>query len=540
MHPSVRPLRSFALLLVVALLLTACGDPPQATAPPPAASPVPVAQVEQEEEEGSAAEEEYTETNETSYAAWLEAAHCPDGLLDDVDLDEIEVTCAYLNVPEDRSDPEGTTIQLAVAVISSRSDSARPDPIIYLEGGPGGSAVLGLAAWVDSPLRDEYDLILFDQRGTGFSLPSLNCIEMEDAEDGDANYAAAQECRDRLVDDEGVNLNAYSSATNAADVADLIAQLDYAEVNLLGISYGTRLALAVLRDNATGVRSVILDSPYPPQVYAYNEQALNAGLAIQALLRGCAADAECSDTFPDLEERFYALVDFLNDEPVTIEVEDPETGEVSEGEVSGDDLVDELSGWLYDTDMIRYVPLMIDELDSGETATLTFLYELGGSGFSRQAQGEGDLSDSEAMFYALECREEGYVSSLEQAEALAIALPPQLANALLASNEDFFMLCAIWDVEAATDYERSVVYSAVPTLVLAGEYDPVTPPSWGVLASAGLLNSYFYVLPGGGHAVTDASDCMMSITKEFLDNPDQEPDASCVDDLVPDFAYELP
>lgn len=540
MHPPLRPL---TLLLVLALLLAACSSPPEATAPLPTANPVPtmaptalpVAQVEEEEEEEEWYEEE---DEEIFYEAWLEEGACPEHeLFEDLDLDALGVTCTYLYVPEDRSDPERATVQLAVAIIPSRSADPRPDPIIYLEGGPGESAIFSIADWIDSPLRDEYGLILFDQRGTGFSLPSLNCIEMEEQED---SYEAAEACRDRLLD-KGVSLGAYNSAANAADVADLIELLGYEEVNLLGISYGTRLALAIMRDNPAGVRSVILDSPYPPQVYAYNEQALIAGLAIQALLRGCAADLECNDAFPDLEERFYALVDRLNAEPIELEIEDPATSEVSVGEVSGDDLVNQLSDWLYDTDLIRYLPLMINQLDTtGETETLQWLYELGGSGFMRQSKAEGDLSDSEAMFYALECREEGYNSSLEQAKAAAAVLPPQLAHALLESVEEFFDFCPIWGVEPATEHERSVVYSETPTLILAGEYDPVTPPSWGILAGAGLLNSYFYVLPGGGHAVIDASECMMSIAKQFLANPEQEPDASCLEGLKPMFAYELP
>lgn len=517
-YPAVIPL---LLLLTLAMALAGCVDEPEQAAP--ANTPAPIAR--------PAADE-----RAPAYAASLDEVDCPE-LLAEFELEDIEVTCAYLSVPEERADPERATIELAVVIIPSRSDTPRPDPIIYLDGGPGGSAVFGLADWVDSPLRDEYELILFDQRGTGLSLPSLNCIEMELAEDDEETADAAQSCRDRLSD-EGVNLSAYSSAENAADVADLIAQLDYDEVNLLGISYGTRLALTVLRDNPASVRSVILDSSYPPQVRAYNEQALNAGLAIQALLRGCADDEDCAATFPDLEARFYDLIDQLNAEPVLIAIADEEGGELSEIEVSGDDLVSSMSDWLYVTDLISYVPLVIDQLEFGETEALSFLYETSGSGFRRQD--EGDLSDSEAMFYAIECREEGSFSTLAQARVAAADLPPQLADALIGSVESFFDLCAIWEVDAASASERAPVRSAVPTLVLAGEYDPVTPPSWGELAAESLSNSYFHVLPGGGHAVIDASDCMMTIANEFLDSPEDEPDASCLNDLYPVFAYELP
>jgi pimeloyl-ACP methyl ester carboxylesterase len=533
-HPAGLPL---LLLLTLALALAGCADEPEPAAP--ASNPAPVARPTAPTSDLAPSVKPATdERSEPAYEASLEQGDCPE-LLGEFELEDVEITCAYLSVPEERADPERATLELAVAIIPSRSDSPRPDPIIYLDGGPGGSAMLGIADWVDSPLRDEYELILFDQRGTGLSLPSLNCAEMEQAQDDEETSAAAEACRDRLID-EGVNLSAYSSAENAADVADLIAQLGYDEVNLLGISYGTRLALTVLRDNPAGVRSVILDSPYPPQVKAYNEQALNAGLAIQALLRGCADDEDCDATFPDLEARFYDLIDRLNAEPVLIEIADEESDELSEIEVSGDDLVSSMSDWLYVTDLISYVPLVIDQLDAGETEALSFLYATSGSGFRRQGEDDGDLSDSEAMFYAVECREEGSFSTLDQAYAAAAALPPQLADALIGSVESFFDLCAIWGVDAASSSERAPVRSAVPTLVLAGEYDPVTPPGWGELAAAGLSNSSFYVLPGGGHAVIDASDCIMAIATEFLDSPEREPDASCLDELYPVFVYELP
>ncbi|NCC34695.1 MAG: alpha/beta fold hydrolase, partial [Chloroflexia bacterium] len=488
-------LRPLLLLLILALTLVACADEPElasvtptsaSTAPTksPAAPPLPV-------------EPEPPAADLVDYTAYLEETDCTE-LLELLDLelafDELGVSCGYLTVPEERTNPEGAEVSLALAVLPSRSATPRPDPIIYLDGGPGGSALFGIADWIDSPLRDEYELILFDQRGTGLSWPSLNCIEMEEAEDDEANVAAAEACRDRLTD-EGVNLSAYNSAANAADVADLIAQLGYDEVNLLGISYGTRLAMTVLRDNPAGVRSVILDSPYPPNVYAYNEQALNAGQAIQALLRGCADDPECADAFPDLEQRFYDLIDLLDEEPILFDVED-EDGELVEAEVSGADLVNSISDWLYSTDLISYIPLMIDEIDRSETATLQFLSEESGTGFGRQGAAEGDLSDSEAMFYAVECREEAPFSTLNEARALAAELPPQFDEALLGSVENFLDLCPIWDVASATARERAPVASAVPTLILAGEYDPVTPPHWGLIAAQGLSNSSFYVLPG--------------------------------------------
>jgi pimeloyl-ACP methyl ester carboxylesterase len=519
------------LLVLVCLLLAACAEPEAAT-PPTAVPPTPASSAPPPTR-APASSAPASDPLPSSTAELLEG-DCP-AAFDDLELSAVEVQCAYLIVPEDRTDPEGAQVELAVAILPSRSANPLPDPIIYLEGGPGGSALLGIESWVDSALRDERDLILFDQRGTGLSLPSLNCIEEEQGDDN-----GTEACRDRLLA-EGINLNAYTSAANAADVADLISQLDYPEVNLLGISYGTRLALTVMRDNASGVRSVILDSPYPPQVSALNEQALNAGLAIQSMLRGCAADPDCDAAFPDLEARFYDLLERLNDEAILAEIVNSD-GETEQIEVTGDDLVAYLSDWLYATDLIGYMPLLIAELDEGFTDTFVFLASEGDldEGDYRRQDGddEGDLSDSEGMYYSVECREEGPFGDLDTARELIETLPAPLADPLIAQVESALDSCDIWQVEPATPREGEPVRSSLPTLILAGEYDPVTPPWWGEIAAETLERSYFFVLPGGGHAVIDASDCMMAITKAFLANPNRAPDGSCLNGVRP--IFELP
>lgn len=517
----------FMVLVALLFSLGACAEP-EAAPPPPTVAP-PTALPAAVDAPTAAPVSDVT----PDYTAQLDEGACPEQLAE-FDLDSFDVTCAYLTVPEDRADPDRASVELAVAMIPSRSANPRPDPIIYLEGGPGGSALLGIESWIDSPLRDDRAIILFDQRGTGLSLPSLNCIEEELAEDDAAAEQATNDCRDRLLA-EGVDLSAYTTAANAADVADLISQLGYDEVNLFGISYGTRLALAVMRDNPAGVRSVVLDSPYPPNVAATNEQALIAGMAIQAMLRGCAADSDCNDAFPDLEERFYALLERLNAEPLTAELVDLD-GETSATDITGDDLVGQLSDWLYVTDYVGYMPLMIAELEEGITDTYAFLASEGDTGYGRQSDAdEGDLSDSEGMFYSLECREEAPFGSIDDARDVAETLPEPLREPLIAQVESFLSTCDIWQVDPATAREGQAVRSAIPTLVLAGEYDPVTPPAWGELAVETLANSYFYVLPGGGHAVTDASECMMQITREFLDMPTAEPDASCLEEVRPVF-----
>ena len=166
------------------------------------------------------------------------------------------VTCGYLTVPEDRSQPDGYVVELAVAIISPTGANPDPVPVVYLEGGPGGASLISTDAFQAEPIVEDHTLILFDQRGTGFSIPSLNCPELED--DTSSDEDPVQACRDRLEADE-INLQMYNSAANAADVYDLVTALGYDQVNLWGISYGTKLGLTILRDYPEIVQSAVLD-----------------------------------------------------------------------------------------------------------------------------------------------------------------------------------------------------------------------------------------------------------------------------------------
>lgn len=447
--------------------------------------------------------------------------------------------CGYLLVPEDRSKEDGLTVEIAVVIIESHSSAPKPDPILYLEGGPGGSALLGIDDWLESPLRDEREIILFDQRGTGFSWPNLDCPETDAFESGEApegvlQIEAVETCRDRLRD-FGVDLTAYNSAASAADVADLRVALGIEEWNLFGISYGTRLALTVMRDYPSGIRSVVLDSVYPPNVDAYTVGAQTQADSILALLDACAADDDCSEWYPNLEEELFSVIDMLNTQPV----------EADEYFYYGDDLVNALISSLYDSEQIPQLPFVINEAVNGNHDAWIDLSEGGfqaRKGYldnaqlhlwrqvQRQAQRQDvaeDPEDAQGMFYSVECHEEAPFGNMELARDMMEDYPVQLAEPLLAELEEFYAACAIWGADEAGEIEREAVVSDIPTLLLAGELDPVTPASWAQLA-AETLSTHFYVeIPRGGHSVSSDGDCVMGIIVDFYNDASTAPDAEC-------------
>ncbi|NDJ36472.1 MAG: alpha/beta hydrolase, partial [Chloroflexi bacterium] len=279
-----------------------------------------------------------------------------------------DIDCGTLTVPERHANPDGPTLELAVAIL--RSPNRAPDPIVYLAGGPGGSAIWEVDIWLATPYVQTRDVILIDQRGTGFSSPTLNCPEEEE---GQSN--AVDRCYRRLRS-EGIDLAAFNSAESAADVEMLRQALGIAEWNVVGVSYGTRLALTLMRDHgaAGGIRSVVLDSPYPPEVDAYTEQGVNTLRAFDVLLDGCAADPACSAAYPDLRETFYRLLVELEDNPVDFTAYDPEYDETIDYTLTGYDLLSEVFLAMYNTGDIPYLPKMIADIDRGDYTLIGDLY----------------------------------------------------------------------------------------------------------------------------------------------------------------------
>jgi pimeloyl-ACP methyl ester carboxylesterase len=433
-----------------------------------------------------------------------------------------------LVVPEDRSRPGGATLRLPVAIFRSPNPDAAPDPVIHLVGGPGGD-LLGAASFYlgagGDDILERRDYILFNQRGTHGAEPALECPEM-----AEFTLALGQEplawparqarelefllgCQETLVA-RGANLAVYNSAENAADVADLRLALGYEQVNLYGISYGTRLALTVMRDHPEGVRSVILDSVYPPQVELHETLATNAHRAFQTLFAGCAADAYCRQHYPDLEAVFYRTVDALNTKPVTVKVQ--VQGNTVDAWLDGDILIGAVFGTLYRTDAIPWLPTMIYQASRGHYEPLRTPLEamLDAGGIST------------GMHYALQCREEVAFESYRETVDMAADLPPQVAAHYATSQ--VFDLCAAWGAGKAPPVENEPVASDIPTLVVSGQYDPITPPAWGRRATATLERGVFFEFPGVGHGVIRSTDCGRQIGLQFLEDPTARPDAGCL------------
>lgn len=308
-----------------------------------------------------------------------------------------EAVCGTIPVPENWANPHpGRMLSISYVVLKSFSANPQPDPVVYLEGGPGGSALSGVSSMAETfaVQRQTRDIVLFDQRGTTFSSPlvcstftideALSSFDAAAATDESATpevgptdlspsgdtVGMMNDARDAVGDGtarcvrellaKGVDLRQYNSIASANDTVALVNALGYETYNLYGISYGTRLALVLMRDHPEGIRTVVLDSTFPPEIHGFELYAREAEEVVLQVFADCRIDPVCNAAYPNLKDRFIALIDQLQQAP--IETDD---GRV----VQARDVVEVMRNISFATNTAAYIPRMIAELEQGEIAT---------------------------------------------------------------------------------------------------------------------------------------------------------------------------
>ncbi|NEQ47894.1 MAG: alpha/beta hydrolase [Leptolyngbya sp. SIOISBB] len=311
------------------------------------------------------------------------------------------MTCGYVTLPENYEIPNGRQVELSYAVLHSRSQTPLPDPVAFLHGGPGSSAIDSLDNALNAdfdpfislyePLRQTRDVVLFDQRGSKFS-NRLGCapfflgirnlrtqvasldqlLRRLESVTGDAPLGTSDILGLHFVcaialQNHGADLNQYNTPNNARDTVNLLSSLGYSEFNIYGISYGTRLAQQLMRDYPDQVRSVVLDSalPYQVDVFALTPRFFEASLL--NVIEDCGADADCAAAYPNLPDRTVALVNSLGQNPI------PVTNALSgmDAQVTPDSIAQLIGYMNQQPQLSRYFPLIIHELEQGITATYT-------------------------------------------------------------------------------------------------------------------------------------------------------------------------
>jgi pimeloyl-ACP methyl ester carboxylesterase len=293
-------------------------------------------------------------------------------------------------------------------------------------------------------------------------------------------------------------------------------------VDLYGVSYGTVLVQAILRAYGSSVRGAILDAVQPIQGNLVESALLMPSRGIQALAKGCAANAACNRAFPRLDVTFYRLVASLNARPLALRFTNPATGQVQRDQLTGAGFANVIFHAQYQAELIPHLPLVIAATAAGQYQPLSQL--MGPAGEVDEISGV-----ALGMYYSVACSEDAPFTSADKLTAAA-ALPPEIRQSKLASALNTLEICAAWNVKKApADYIKPVT-SSVPTLLLSGQYDPITPPSNAAEVAHTLHNAFAYEFSGYGHGVKLSSACANGVAQAFLDRPGASPDSSCLVD----------
>ncbi len=412
-------------------------------------------------------------------------------------------------------------------MLKSSDPAPRPDPLFIAQGGPGGSTIDTYAGPLlgGSPLRGSRDIVLFDQRGTLYSQPALLCTEIDqltlDIIEKDLSneeylrldVEAMRACRQRLQE-QGIDLSAFDSLENAADIDVIRQALGYDKINLYGVSYGTLLALHTMRSHSEMLRSVILDGVVPPSINFIPNVPHTMNDAFEHLFADCAADASCSRAYPDLRQVFYDLVDGFNAEPVRIPLTDPDSQITYQAVLDGDTFQGALFQMVYAGSLIPGLPRMIYDAREGRFDFLSNILSIL----------IFDRTMSYGMYYSVLCAED---ADFDPAQQDLSGLPAQIAAAEAGDAVEFLQVCQDWQVLPLAPPVDDPVVSQVPTLILSGAFDPITPASYAEEAARTLPNSFSYVFPAGGHGQMLDGGCADRMILAFLDDPNAPPDTAC-------------
>ncbi|MPY91756.1 MAG: alpha/beta fold hydrolase [Acidimicrobiia bacterium] len=441
------------------------------------------------------------------------------------------VACGYVTVPLEHDEPAGETIELAVATFPATAP-ADEAPLVMLAGGPGELLVTpvleGLASGLggmNPQLHESRDFVLVDQRGVGASRPSLACPEVFEALTGatdsdavrDMVPAAYASCRERLIG-EGIELSAFDTENDVDDIDMVREALGYAQVHLFGTSYGARLAHQVAGEHPEGLASLVLSSPVPAEENFIADAGTSYDRVLRELDAACAADTGCAAFAPDLLDTFEATVAALEEQPAQVPFTDPATGQTVTIAVDGATLSQVVYGLFYAAGGPAIVPAVVAAAAEGDFGLLL----VGGA-----------VPTSAPIAYGLQasfiCAEEA-VESPPSEQVTPETLPAQL---LVATNPvigaGLEEVCAAWDVEPADAETFEPVSHDVPTLVVTGQFDQITPPSYGEAVAAALPNATYVEILGVGHSpLLNVGQCGAALLLAFVAAPTSQLDTSCL------------
>ena len=434
-----------------------------------------------------------------------------------VDGIKSQVKCGKLQVLENYAKTDGDHITINFVVLPAIDNSDDKTPLMFLAGGPG-QAAAELAAGLTNvfyEIRKTHDLILIDQRGTGQSHP-LQCEESaeqnvyaltpEDFSEKDINN-----CIKKLTGD----LSQYNSENAIRDFEAVRIALGHKQINIYGGSYGTRAGLVYMRMYPESIRSVVLDSVGPIEV-PIGLFGQSSARSFNLLLKNCQKEPSCQQAFPQLEQEFQALLIRIEKAPAQVNIAHPRLGTQTKFVISKAKLLGTIRSQLYSVTTRSLVPLIIHQAYLGNYMPLAGLV----------AQTEGGQGIYIGLLFNITCNEDYPRISASDFD--------RDANNNFGGDDSHFsfkMVCPLWPQYRPSEAFYEPVTADIPTLILSGDLDPVTPPSNGEYSANSLPNNHHIVVKNASHTVA-LSTCASDLVSEFLTSLKPKMlDESCLDDI---------
>ncbi|KAA0993359.1 alpha/beta fold hydrolase [Dyadobacter aurulentus] len=421
--------------------------------------------------------------------------------------------CGYLVVPENRKKKNSTLIKLPFIVVKSKNPNKRSDPVLYTGGGPGGSSLGSAAGLMKSPIIENRDCIVFEQRGTRFALPYLRTFELDKAlkeaarrnldKDsmtivGVKNYKAALEKR-------GIDLSGYNTDETVSDIHDLLKALKIDSVNLFGISYSGGLMTAVLQRDPSRIRSLILDSPLPTFVPIDEDEPVNFMEALHIYFDKVAADSASKKLHADLKSQFHQYFSSIATKTFYLPYLEAGTKDSVRIKYTKNELLSVVLDKLYDDSGRKDLARIITDLTAGKHQT--YMRHYFDDFFRRNAAPDG-------MRLSVYCADQTAYHS-EKVRGELDKIYPYLAGFHI--NDVYQSMCDCWNVPPINRETKQPFYSDKPVLLADGEMDPACRPLYIDRISHYMPNSQRFLLLNKGHGVIGNS--MRAMVRAFLADP---------------------
>jgi len=441
-------------------------------------------------------------------------------------LEKEDITWAVLTIPENWDKPEQRKVQLAVSVLKNKAGKEDAEAVVFIQGGPGEKSVEGLWSWLDHPLRESKDIVLFDIRGTGLSKPRL-CENLGEeffkilakdqspAEDEKQKIAAVLDCQDS-ISNRGIDMEAYNSVSIAKDIHALKESLSYKKWHVYGVSYGTYMSQVYASIFPEDISSLILDSSISDIKEYYENNTSNYMQSLSKVFEACKNDTECNAAYPNIEETYYEVIADLEKNPLTVPVS-KEYLEDGSFTFNAEDFKIAIQQALYKKQLVEVLPLLISEFKNRNETVLGNLIP----SFS------GMLAMDFGMYFCVSCNETLPNNSIKAFEKDA-AQYSKLSGGLAFYKSDF-KVCDAWkkspiDSLVVNHDLSSLKEASFPVLVFAGAYDPITPAANGKAIVKKFKNGYAVEASTYGH-VPSVSAIGDEVVASFINDPSKAPQA---------------